>query len=40
MYEWGRVREREGERESPSRLCTANAEPHVGLDLMNHEIVT
>ena len=34
-------RERERERERIlSRLCVVSAEPHVGLKLMNHEIVT
>ena len=32
-------RERERER-IPSRLCTVCTEPNVGLDLMNHEIMT
>ena len=31
--------EREGER-IPSRLCTASTEPDVGLELMNHEVMT
>ena len=31
--------EREGER-IPSRLCEISLEPDVGLDLMNHEIMT
>ena len=31
----------EGQRErTPSRLCTVSIEPHVGLDLMNREIMT
>ena len=34
-----REREREGER-VPSRLCTVNAEPDMGLELMNCEIMT
>ena len=35
------VAEREGERERiPSRLCTVSVEPHVGLKLMNLEIMT
>ena len=35
------LREREGERERiPSRLLTASAEPNMGLELMNHEIMT
>ena len=44
-------RERERERESrggaererqriPSRLCTISAEPDVGLEVTNHEIMT
>ena len=33
--------EREGERERiPSRLHTVNAEPHMGLELTSHEIMT
>ena len=36
-----RERERERERERiPSRLHTVSSEPDVGLDLMNHEIMT
>ena len=31
--------ERERKR-IPSRLCTANAEPDTGLDLMNREAMT
>ena len=34
-------REREGETERiPSRLHTVSSEPDVGLELMNHEIMT
>ena len=35
-------REREGDTESEtgSRLCDVSAEPDVGLELMNHEIMT
>ena len=33
--------EREGKRERiPSRLHTVSAEPNVGLELANHEIMT
>ena len=33
--------QREGERlRIPSRLCTKSMEPDVGLELMNHEIMT
>ena len=42
-----RVKERESERErererenTPSRLHTVSAEPNMGLELMNHEIMT
>ena len=38
-----RERERRGKRgrqRIPSRLCTAGAEPHTGLKLMNREIMT
>ena len=35
----GRVRERERER-IPSRFCAVSAEPDVGLDLTNREIIT
>ena len=43
--EWGRGREREREREreserAPNRLHTGSSEPDVGLELMNHEILT
>ena len=34
-----RDREREGER-NPSRVYTVNAEPNVGLDLTNREVIT
>ena len=40
--EWGReqrVREKEREK-TPSKLCTVSAEPNVGLELTNHEIMT
>ena len=36
---WGRGRERRRER-IPSRLHTVSAESNVGLDPMNHEIMT
>ena len=36
---WGRNRERGRER-TPSRLQAVSAEPDVGLDLTNHEIMT
>ena len=40
-WERGREREREGERERiPSRLHAVSAEPHAGLNLRNHEIMT
>ena len=40
-YEWGRDREREEERERiPRRLHTVSAEPHAGLELTIHEIMT
>ena len=29
-----------GREKSPSRLCTVSTEPKVGLELMNHEIMT
>ena len=38
-HEWGRGREREGER-IPSRLCAVSTQPDSGLSLSNHEIVT
>ena len=37
--EWGRGREREGER-IPSGLLTVSTEPDVVLKLMYHEIMT
>ena len=47
MCKLGRSRERERERERrggeeriPSRLCAVSAEPDVGLDPMNLEIMT
>ena len=37
---WGQA-EREEERERiSSRLCIVSTEPHVGLELMNYEIMT
>ena len=40
--ETDRERERERERGEriPSRLRAVNAEPYLGLNLMNHEIMT
>ena len=39
--EWGSNRERERERERIlSRLCTVSAEPNVGFNPMNTEIMT
>ena len=39
--EWRGQAETERERERiPNRLYTVSIEPNVGLDLMNHEIVT
>ena len=38
-YNQGRGSEKWRER-IPDRLCTISAEPNVGLDLMNHKIVT
>ena len=35
-----RGRERQGEREIPSRLHAVSTEPNLGLELMNHEIMT
>ena len=35
----GEGAEREGER-IPSRLHTVSTEPHVGLELTNHDIMT
>ena len=35
--EWGRERERE---RIPSRLCTVSAEPDLGPELTNHEVMT
>ena len=38
---YGRGRERQRERERiPSRLCAVSAEPDVGLDPTNHEVMT
>ena len=40
-HEWGRGRERERERRRvPSRLCITSAEPDMGLEPTNHEIMT
>ena len=39
VHEQGRDRERERER-IPSRLRAVSAEPDVGLELTNHEIMT
>ena len=41
-HEQGRVREREGDTDSEAgpRLRAVSAEPSVGLELVNHEIVT
>ena len=39
-HEQGTGRERERERENPKQLCTVNTETDLGLDLMNHEIMT
>ena len=45
-HEWGRGRERERDREREteskvgSRLRAVSTEPDVGLELMNHEIMT
>ena len=36
-HEWGRVRER-GDRENPSRLCTARSEPNVGEIMTRAEV--
>ena len=36
----GAEREREGREKSPSRLQTDSAEPEVGLELTNREVVT
>ena len=39
--EWGGAeREREGEREIPSRLHIVGTEPDSGLKLRNHKIMT
>ena len=41
MGEVQRERERERERERlPSRLHTASTEPDMGLQLINHEVMT
>ena len=45
MRETEAVQVREGRREKekdriPSRLRTVNAEPGVGLELPNHEVIT
>ena len=41
MRKQGRGREREGGRERiPSRPCAVSAEPDVGLEFMNCEIMT
>ena len=37
-HEWGGT-EKGGER-IPNRFCTVGAKPDVGLDTMNHEIMT
>ena len=37
--EQGRGRER-GRKRIPSSVCAVSAEPNVGLELMNHEIMT
>ena len=39
---WGRGREREGDTESEagSRLWAVSMEPHMGVELMNHKIMT
>ena len=40
-HEQGRSRGRGRERERfPSKLCIVSAEPDVGLNRMNHEIMT
>ena len=39
MHERGRGREREGEP-IPSRLCSVSTQLDVGLDPMNHELMT
>ena len=38
-HEWGRDRKRQRER-IPSRICVISAEPDVGLELTNCEIMT
>ena len=40
MCGWVRGREREGDREFPSRLLAVSTEPNVGFELLNCEIVT
>ena len=43
MYYMGHKEEFRGGRErenNPSRVCAVSAEPHVGLEPMNHEIMT
>ena len=40
MHKQRRGREREKGERIPSRLCTVSAEPDVGLDPTNHEIMT
>ena len=37
---WGGRGSKGGRARIPSRLCTASAQPYVGLKLMNHEIMT
>ena len=38
--EGGRESEGDIDSEAGSRLCAVSTEPHVGLELTNHEIMT
>ena len=38
--EWGRSREGDTESKAGSRLQAVSTEPDMGLEVMNHEIVT
>ena len=40
MSKVGAEREREGRQKIQSRISADSREPDVGLDLMNHEIMT
>ena len=38
--EWGKGRETHAESKAGSRLWAVSTEPHTGLELMSHEIMT